>query len=60
MSRTPAEIFQNPDKIIETPTAITPLQRGGLLLETERTPLQRELAPLPAGGNASAASPLRT
>jgi hypothetical protein len=52
-----AEIFQDPYEIIETPTdvtpppaAITPRERGGLLLETELTPLERELAPPPAAG----------
>jgi hypothetical protein len=49
---TPAEIVQNPDKIIETPAEITPpaaditpLERGGLMLETEQTPLESEPPP---------------
>jgi hypothetical protein len=30
--------------------AITPLKRGGLLLETELAPLEGELSPTPAAG----------
>ena len=59
----PAEIFQNPDEIIETPAditlaaaAITPRERDGLLLETEQAPLEREL-PLPPALESELAPP---